>query len=1211
MPNLGDTVDRYVIEAVIGEGGMGRVYRALDPRLGRRVALKVLLAANGNERSERAHADAAARMMREARAAAAFNHPNVVAIHDVGETDGNPFIAMELVSGSTLREFIGNDAVTNEQKLAWLLDVARGLGAAHRAGLVHRDVKPDNVMITTDGVVKILDFGIARRSESLVEGDAPTAAANLPSLTAEGLMIGTPQYMAPEQLQGAPIDGRADQFAWGVMAWELFAGSLPWAASSKSGAQLVAAVLSMPVRPLSSVAPSVAHGVSEAVARALSKNRDTRFATMEDLLEALEGRRAVMPTPKARDIAHAATTEHPSVTGGTSPRAASVSGPKGVGPATTGAAAVSGMDVPSVALRSGKKWRAMLVAAGACVVVAGATAAVFATKRPRVQLCFTTFDTADGPQCVIPTRPDTLSKRPGSTRLTKIGGHTQSVEWVTFAGTRVPRPSVPLLIGVGNQPGTIRTDVIRNEDQTPRETIDRDPHGNIVAWEKWSEGGRRGDFVDVDGKTPRHAGERITGARLELDASGRILRETFTGASGRPRGSQGAYGVAFEYGSGTVPVRTTVLGADGLPVASWDGVATDSDSDLTPTGRELRYLDLHGQPTYNWQGQYHLHVALNDVGFVTAVTNFDFHEQPAVILSTGAHGVLETWDPIKRVDELTLVDEHRRPRPAKGHGWATRRETSDERGRVVLREALGTDGNLVVSRGDVASTRLTWDEHDNEVRLEVFDANGAPMANSSGYARADSTYDDRGRRIEARYFDVAGHPAPPFDGGPVVRFTYDDRGLELAEEYFDSENRPFVSPHGYASTRKKYDHLRNLVEQAYFGADGRPCMNDQGISAERDTYDEDDDLVAVSYFDASGTPTMYQGEYASKRLKNDERGLVVEEEYLDGHGVRTLRKDGYAARRIVRDRSDDVIEESFFGKKDEPVMRAGGYSKKKMVYDVHRKKVEEALFDAAGAPVVGSGGWAVERSAYDDRGRLVRQDHFDAGNNPVVTKAGSASNTKAYDLRGNVTEEATLGVDGKPIATPDGYATKRSSYDERDQLVEETLLGPDGKAVVGKAGWSIRQLRYNPSGNVVERGLLRRRASSDVAGRRFVRLGAESLRCAAAARGDGLLGRPGDCREGAGGGSRRPPQARRTRPGDGDGFLRRDRRAGALERREDDRPHPLRRRRAPNRGALPRRLGRAALREGRVRGAAEEVRPRRAQGRGVVPRRQGGARRRS
>ncbi|MGO9711337.1 MAG: serine/threonine-protein kinase, partial [Polyangiaceae bacterium] len=1072
MPNIGDSVDRYVIEAVIGEGGMGRVYRALDPRLGRRVALKVLLAEKANER---VRADAAARMMREARAAAAFNHPNVVAIHDVGEVGGNPYIAMELVSGETLREYLGNAGVSNEQKLAWLLDVARGLGAAHRAGLVHRDIKPDNVMITTDGVVKILDFGIARRAEQespAAQGGAPTAAANLPSLTAEGLMIGTPQYMAPEQLQGAPVDGRADQFAWGVMAWELFAGALPWGKIT-NGAQLVAAVLATPVRPLSAVVPTITPDVSDAVARALSKNRETRFETMEGLLEALGGKHAPMPTPNSKSIAYDATSEQPSgrPSGGSSSpgakRSSLLSAP------TTAAPAVSGVGLPVLRTtgRAARNWRGMLVASAVCVVAAAAGAGAIFAGKPHILICPDTVNTADGPRCVRPVPAEALAKLTRTMRVTEVGGHTQTVEGVNFAGRSIPFEQ-PVGLTIGRHRDVGRTEVVRGSDGAVRELIARDPHGNVLEWQKWSEGGRRVDWVDLDGKTPRHWREttQITGARREFDAKGRVVRETYVGASGRPREDEdGRYGMTMEPGKLGRPIRTTILSADGKPgvEASGGSTFTNSDDD-SYVGRDTRYFDLNGQPACNGEGIHHLRIDIDDAQYLTAITNFDLHDQPAVILSTGGHALLASWSPSTRVEEVTLVDERGRPRPYKSDAWAVARMTYDERGRVTRLEALGVDGNPVMMRGYDASARLTWDERDDIVRQELFDTNGAPMVSGRGYAREERVYDDHGRNIEARYFDEVGHSVPNASDGPLTRRTYDDRGLEIMRAFFDAENHPFASVHGYASVRRKFDRLRNKVEEAYFGVDGLPCVSDEGVGTKRFTYDENDDLVAISYFDATGAPTTFRGEYSTHRFKNDERGLVIAEEWLDGHGNRTLRKDGYAALRNVLDRNGDVVEVSYFGKNDEPVMRAGGFAKKKLAYEIHRRNVEEALFDAAGALVIGSEGWAVVRNAYDDRGLVVRRDYLDTAKSPVLTKAGSASETKRYDPRGNVVEEATLGVDGKPIATADGYATKKSTYDERDELIEEALFGPDGEPVVGKSGWSIRRLRYDAAENMVE-----------------------------------------------------------------------------------------------------------------------------------------------
>src|SRR5271154_7177793 len=163
----GQKFDRYAVEELVGEGGMGRVYRAFDTRLERSVALKVLNPADGDT------ADSVALALREARAAAAITHPNATAIYDAHEIDGTSFIAMELVIGTSIRTLIGSGWTRSGQgtrpvplamRLRWLIDVAAALGAAHRMGVVHRDVKPENVMVRNDGLVKVLDFGVARRT---------------------------------------------------------------------------------------------------------------------------------------------------------------------------------------------------------------------------------------------------------------------------------------------------------------------------------------------------------------------------------------------------------------------------------------------------------------------------------------------------------------------------------------------------------------------------------------------------------------------------------------------------------------------------------------------------------------------------------------------------------------------------------------------------------------------------------------------------------------------------------------------------------------------------------------------------------------------------------------------------------------------------------------------------------------------------------------
>jgi serine/threonine-protein kinase len=296
MLRPGERVGRYVIEDALGEGGMGVVYRAVDTNLNRRVALKVVRSdappASGKSPSGGLRTDAKARLLAEARATAALDHPNAIAVYDVGEHEGAPFIAMELVIGKTLRVFIGDPAIPPGRRIRWLTEVARALAAAHKAGLVHRDIKPENVMVRDDGAIKVLDFGIARRTAIPAAGGvagSPEVAAIpadvITTLTAGNFMVGTPLYLTPEQIRGDAVDARTDQFAWGVLAYELLMGKVPWQRLQDRMA-LLASILTDEAPHVS--APGVPPEVAGVIERALRKAPSQRFQSMDEILAILE-----------------------------------------------------------------------------------------------------------------------------------------------------------------------------------------------------------------------------------------------------------------------------------------------------------------------------------------------------------------------------------------------------------------------------------------------------------------------------------------------------------------------------------------------------------------------------------------------------------------------------------------------------------------------------------------------------------------------------------------------------------------------------------------------------------------------------------------------------------------------------------------------------------------------------------------------------------
>ena len=270
----GTRLGPYEIGGLIGAGGMGQVYRARDPRLGRHIAIKTLSGAGA------ADPDRVRRFETEARAAGTLDHPNLLVVYDVGREGAVSYIVSELLEGETLRERLRNGAVPERQAIDYAVQIARGLAAAHERGIVHRDLKPENLLLTRDRRVKILDFGVAKliRTSGADEVTAVTDA-----LTDLGVVVGTVGYMAPEQVRGEPIDHRADIFALGVVVHEMLSGTRPF--QRDTTAETLTAILKDEAPDLSAGATPALERV---VRRCLEKRREDRFHSAHDLGLALD-----------------------------------------------------------------------------------------------------------------------------------------------------------------------------------------------------------------------------------------------------------------------------------------------------------------------------------------------------------------------------------------------------------------------------------------------------------------------------------------------------------------------------------------------------------------------------------------------------------------------------------------------------------------------------------------------------------------------------------------------------------------------------------------------------------------------------------------------------------------------------------------------------------------------------------------------------------
>ncbi len=301
MGNLvGRTLGNYRILEKIGEGGMGEVYRAHDDHLDRDVAIKVLPEelADDEERL--------VRFQREARAAAALDHPNILAVHELGIHEGRPFMVTELLEGQTIRQAIDADDLTNRQVIDISTQVAKGLAAAHNKGIVHRDLKPSNLFITSDGTAKILDFGLARVATVAVPDDDGEAATE-ELLTSVGTVLGTAGYMSPEQVRGRVADHRSDIFSLGVVVYEMLTGLSPF--RRVTAADTVSAVLTENPPPASETTSTVTPAFDGVVRRCLQKKPEDRFQSTEDLGFALRSLVSVTALPQLTPAAARPTSK--------------------------------------------------------------------------------------------------------------------------------------------------------------------------------------------------------------------------------------------------------------------------------------------------------------------------------------------------------------------------------------------------------------------------------------------------------------------------------------------------------------------------------------------------------------------------------------------------------------------------------------------------------------------------------------------------------------------------------------------------------------------------------------------------------------------------------------------------------------------------------------------------------------------------------------
>lgn len=1023
----------YQIIRLIGSGGMGQVFLGRNTSFDQYVAIKMLhpgLASNPVLREK---------FRQEARMLSSLDHPNIVRFLNYVENEQGVFLIMEYVDGMTLDDFINkkNGLIVEKRAYPMFSQILSAFEYAHSKNIVHLDIKPGNIFLTPDGKIKVLDFGIAKILSEAESGNSSQ-------------VMGTPEYMSPEQVIGRNIDRRSDIYSLGVLFHQMLTGRPPYDSTTMSELEIKQRVLNDGLPKMKDYYPYVSDGMQKIVNKATEKLPEKRYRDCSEMARAV--RNTLDPQPKSH-----------------------------------------------------KSW---IYAAVAAVVLL--TGAFFVWDYFRVKTCYYTdyVEVFGVPVGIGEISESKMNARSHTYRIEMSRRKPRRLTIVNSKGTPVEHSDAEL-----NALRPADTEYFYTDDGKLDYKKVYDSNGRLLYKLDYDENLKTASYkYDDEYGTPMRIGARTTSVygdensddterstiyRQLLtfdDETGYLSSLRFAGLSNEPRpDADNIYGMEFKYDEKGHITDISFLDADAKVRNNHVGLAAkqfkyDDDGNIS----RIKYLDADGNPAHDGKNCHIVDYTFDEHGNITSEKYFGIDKMPVLRTDLGAFGLVYKYDENGFRTRQTTIDAD--GNPLNGiHGYATSvleydselglpstiayYDTDDkecinvdgkdsyasmsveynDRGLPTSVTVYGLDGKPSPNSSGYATVRYKYNSDGYTVKATYLDANDKPVLTDEHFASITLTYDDLHRETSRHYQDIDGKPANISGTACAIIQEYDVKGNLVSRKYLDANDKPAINNELVHEIKFTYDDMGNETAREFSGTDGKPVMTTFGVSRFEYSYDPNTNLItATRYFTPAGLKQ-------TEMRKFDEYGNVIKEYTLDSKGklqgvVTNSEFDRFG--HLSRQWGSDL---------DGRKRPLPGTTMAEVVikHDSRGNATEQACFDVNTKPTLHPNGFHRVKSEYDNLNRTLHEIYFGIDGKPVSASKTNPELRYKYDNSGNVTELAIFDGYGKPINGYDGYHIQRSKYNNRNLLMSIEFVDVSGKIVPAKSAGCARLVKeYDSLGNV-------------------------------------------------------------------------------------------------------------------------------------------------